>query len=59
MDMSIQSSEDDYLIREILLTHDPDGRKLDSDTLLQLVENTFSSAAAAAPAENVFFFVPV
>ncbi|KAL3819303.1 hypothetical protein ACJIZ3_005208 [Penstemon smallii] len=38
------SSEEDFLIREIVLTHDPDDRQLDSELLLQLVESTFSSA---------------
>lgn len=34
---------DDFLIREIRLTHDPDGRQLDSELLLRLVENVFCS----------------
>ncbi|KAL8157001.1 protein SIEVE ELEMENT OCCLUSION C isoform X2 [Apium graveolens] len=43
---SLESSEDDFLIRKIVLTHDPDGRYLDSELLLQAVENVMCSAAA-------------
>ncbi|KAL2547068.1 hypothetical protein Fot_16301 [Forsythia ovata] len=34
---------DDFLIREIMLTHDPDGRQLDSELLIRLVESIFCS----------------
>lgn len=44
---SLESSEDDFLIRMIVLTHDPDGRYLDSELLLQAVENVMCSAATA------------
>ncbi|KAK1404439.1 hypothetical protein POM88_004044 [Heracleum sosnowskyi] len=44
---SLESSEDDFLIRKIVLTHDPDGRYLDSELLLQAVENVLCSAATA------------
>ncbi|XP_020547461.1 protein SIEVE ELEMENT OCCLUSION C [Sesamum indicum] len=43
------TTNEDFLIREILLTHNPDDRQLDSEMLLQLVESTFCSAT-----ENVF-----
>ncbi|PIN26403.1 hypothetical protein CDL12_00838 [Handroanthus impetiginosus] len=42
-------SKEDFLIREIVLTHDPDDRGLDSELLLHLVESTFCSTT-----ENVF-----
>ncbi|KAK4399671.1 protein SIEVE ELEMENT OCCLUSION C [Sesamum angolense] len=38
------TTNEDFLTREILLTHNPDDRQLDSDMLLQLVESTFCSA---------------
>lgn len=42
-----ESSEDDFLIRNIVFTHDPDGRYLDSELLLQAVENVMCSTATA------------
>ncbi|CAK9180531.1 unnamed protein product [Ilex paraguariensis] len=36
---SSSSVDDDFLIRNILLTHDPDGRHLDSELLLRATEN--------------------
>ncbi|KAK1394154.1 hypothetical protein POM88_013210 [Heracleum sosnowskyi] len=50
---SLESSEDDFLIRKIVLTHDPDGRYLDSELLLQAVENVLCSAATADPSFQV------
>lgn len=44
---SLESSEDDFLIRKIVLAHDPDGRYLDSELLLQAVENVMCSAPTA------------
>ncbi|CAL5443064.1 unnamed protein product [Camellia sinensis] len=38
------SSPDEDLIRQILLTHDPDGRHLDSELLLRAMENIMSYA---------------
>ncbi|KAK4423893.1 protein SIEVE ELEMENT OCCLUSION C [Sesamum alatum] len=38
------TTNEDFLIREVLLTHNPDDRQLDSEMLLQLVESTFCSA---------------
>ncbi|MCL7030101.1 hypothetical protein MKW94_022227 [Papaver nudicaule] len=37
--------EDSLIIRKILLTHDPDGRCVDSWTLLQMIENVMCYAA--------------
>lgn len=37
----LSTSNEDFLIREIVLTHDPDDRQLDSEMLLNLVESTF------------------
>lgn len=34
-----KSNEEDFLIRKILLTHDPDGSQLDTDLLLRAVKN--------------------
>ncbi|KAI3452654.1 hypothetical protein Pfo_009318 [Paulownia fortunei] len=45
----LTTTNEDFLIREIVLTHDPDGRQLDSDLLLKLVESTFCYTT-----ENVF-----
>lgn len=42
-----KSIEEDFLIRKILLTHDPDGRRLDSELLLQAVESVMCSTASA------------
>lgn len=44
---SSEPSEDDFLIREVVLTHDPDGRYLDSELLLQAVEDVLCSTATA------------
>jgi hypothetical protein len=40
-------SEDDILIKKLLLTHDPDGRRLDSELLLRAMENVLCYAAAS------------
>ncbi|XP_052203992.1 protein SIEVE ELEMENT OCCLUSION C [Diospyros lotus] len=37
--------EEDFLTRPILLSHDPDGRRLDTELLLQAVENILYNAA--------------
>ncbi|XP_065873828.1 protein SIEVE ELEMENT OCCLUSION C [Euphorbia lathyris] len=39
------SLEDEILIRKILLTHDPDGRHLDSELLLTAIENVLNYTA--------------
>ncbi|XP_057494097.1 protein SIEVE ELEMENT OCCLUSION C isoform X2 [Actinidia eriantha] len=42
---SSSSTEEDFLIRQIVLTHDPDGRHLDSELMLRALENIMSYAA--------------
>lgn len=42
-----KSIEEDFLVRKILLTHDPDGRRLHSELLLQAVESVMCSTASA------------
>ncbi|KAJ6890205.1 protein SIEVE ELEMENT OCCLUSION C isoform X1 [Populus alba x Populus x berolinensis] len=44
---SSMPSEDDILIKKLLLTHDPDGRRLDSELLLRAMENVLCYAAAS------------
>ncbi|KAG8383254.1 hypothetical protein BUALT_Bualt05G0165300 [Buddleja alternifolia] len=44
------SINEDFLTREVLLTHDPDDRHLDSEMLLQIVESTCCSTT-----ENVSY----
>ena len=38
-------SLEDVLIKKILLTHDPDGRHLDSELLLRAMENVMCNTA--------------
>ncbi|WCJ38599.1 Protein SIEVE ELEMENT OCCLUSION C [Euphorbia peplus] len=42
---SRSSLEDEFLVRKILLTHDPDGRHLDSELLLTAIENVLNYTA--------------
>ena len=44
---SSMPSEDDILIKKLLLTHDPDGRSLDSELLLRAMENVMCYAATS------------
>ncbi|KAJ6771138.1 PROTEIN SIEVE ELEMENT OCCLUSION B-LIKE [Salix koriyanagi] len=44
---SSMPSEDDFLIKKLLLTHDPDGRSLDSELLLRAMENVMCYAATS------------
>ncbi|GFY91471.1 hypothetical protein Acr_07g0016670 [Actinidia rufa] len=41
---SSSSPEEDFLIKQILLTHDPNGRHLDSELMLRATENIMSYA---------------
>ncbi|CAI0425921.1 unnamed protein product [Linum tenue] len=43
---SFPSSEEDFLIKQLLLAHDPDGRWLDSELLISAMENVMSSSAS-------------
>ncbi|CAN0871833.1 Protein SIEVE ELEMENT OCCLUSION C [Linum grandiflorum] len=43
---SFPSSAEDILIKQLLLTHDPDGRWLDSDQLISAVENVMSFSSS-------------
>ncbi|MED6110474.1 hypothetical protein PIB30_043226 [Stylosanthes scabra] len=43
--LSISNMLDDVLIKKLLLTHDPDGRWLDSETMLQAVGNVMFHAS--------------
>lgn len=44
---SISSMQDDVLIRELFLSHDPDGRRLDSEQVLRAMENIMCYATAS------------
>ena len=44
------STEEDFLIRKILMTHDPDGRQLDAQQLLHAVKNIIHRASPVSEA---------
>ncbi|KAK9191781.1 hypothetical protein WN943_020396 [Citrus x changshan-huyou] len=44
---SISSMQDDVLIKELFLSHDPDGRRLDSEQVLRAMENIMCYATAS------------
>ncbi|CDP13256.1 unnamed protein product [Coffea canephora] len=45
------STEEDFLIRKILMTHDPDGRQLDAQQLLHAVKNIIHRASPVSEAD--------
>nr|XP_027099916.1 protein SIEVE ELEMENT OCCLUSION C-like [Coffea arabica] len=45
------STEEDFLIRKILMTHDPDGRQLDAQQLLRAVKNIIHRASPVSEAD--------
>ncbi|XP_027336844.1 protein SIEVE ELEMENT OCCLUSION C [Abrus precatorius] len=45
---------DDILIKQLLLTHDPDGRRLDSETMLHAVGNIMFHASTIVVASNLY-----
>lgn len=49
---SSKYSEDDILIKKLLLTHDPDGRRLDSELLLRAMENVMCYATISEVIET-------
>lgn len=44
--LSSLSLEEDVMIKKIMLTHDPDGRRLDAELLLHATENIICYATA-------------
>ncbi|KAL3511362.1 hypothetical protein ACH5RR_030763 [Cinchona calisaya] len=46
----VSSNEEDFLIRKILITHDPDGCQLDTELLLRAVKNIIHFACPISEA---------